>query len=105
MARILMENHSTRSFSGRYSRFSNVGSISLSKRISFGKYGDTSKTAWISRRGLYRTEKIIRSAFENAVAVYSFSSESPGKPQSHTGPRLRPNLFTPTATRRAAGTI
>jgi len=28
-----------------------------------------------------------------------------GKPQSHTGPRLRPNLLTPIATRRATGRI
>src|SRR6266496_1284855 len=103
MVRILLETRKRNSCRGAYSLFSNVDSISLSKRISFGKYGETSKTAWISRRGLYRTEKIIRSAFENAVAVYSFSADRPGSPQSHTGPRLRPNLLTPIATRRAAG--
>src|SRR5690242_16361306 len=31
----------------------------------------------------------MRSGFENAVAVYWLSAESPGRPQSHTGPTTR----------------
>src|SRR5881409_3524749 len=58
------------------------------------KYGEKSYSRCTSRRGRKSALKIIRIGFEKPVAVYSICGVSPGKPQSHVGPR---RVFEPRA--------